>query len=137
MSIGDIEKGNRKIDVGEVVGVDGPKKKPTGKKPTKKNVVFSVSAPLIFNDSAHRITPTMNSVRVLQYNKSRRYLLIQNHGSGGIIVSFGKPAFRNNGINIPSGGFYEPFYCPVNSVNIKTEIGSASPADVIVVEGYF
>lgn len=135
MTIGDIEKGNRKVDVGEVVGAGGPKNKL--KRATSNNVVFSVSAPLIFNDTAYKITPTMSSVRVLQYNKSRRYLLIQNNGASGIIVSFGKSAFRNDGINIPSGGFYEPFYCPVNSVNVKTEMGAVSAADVIIVEGYF
>jgi len=73
-----------------------------------------------------------DSQEVLIANRMRNYLLIQNRSAGAIEVAFGNKADGWNSVEVASGGNYEPWVVPNNSVNIS---GSAANSQVVIVEG--
>lgn len=83
------------------------------------------------NDIAE-ITATTTSVKVINANARRKYLMIQNKGPEAIYVKFETVHTGLEGIKILSGGNYEPLYAPNNSIWIKT---GASTSSVVIYEG--
>lgn len=69
---------------------------------------------------------------VLPGNPSRVYLLVRNPSAGTIYVSFGSPQEPGVALDIPSGGFYEPYVCPANGVYIS---GSVNGLGIVLIEG--
>ncbi len=79
-------------------------------------------------------TVTNADQQFLAANARRKYLLIQNNDTAGIIyVSFGVAATAVNGVKILPGGSYEPVVPPNTSIHILGSI--AANANVVVVEG--
>jgi hypothetical protein len=95
-------------------------------------VATTGTAPPSFTNS--QITVTNVSQVFSAANPARKYLLIQNNDTAGIIyVAFGAVATSLNGVKILPGGYYElNTTVPNNSVNI---IGSiAANANCVLVE---
>lgn len=88
-----------------------------------------------FTQSVVTVTNTVNSQLIVQ-NGWRRYLLIQNKDTSGVIyLTFnGVAATQSNGISIGPGESIEfSNYCPINAVNA---IGSiASNPNIVMIEG--
>ncbi len=86
--------------------------------------------------SQAQATVTNTSGQLKAANAARRYLLIQNNDTTGIVYVRldGGAASSSTGIKIPAGGSYEASsYAPTGAINA---IGSiASNANVVVVEG--
>lgn len=82
-------------------------------------------------------TVTNASAELVAANASRRYLLVQNKSSSGILyLNFsGAAATAANGLKILPGGSYETAggFAPSGSITAIGDI--ASNADVVVVEG--
>ena len=72
------------------------------------------------------------SIQILQANLSRVYLLIQNNSAGIMYLVFNNSANLFNGVQIPSGGNYEPYIAPFSGIYI---IGSAVNLNGVVIEG--
>lgn len=72
---------------------------------------------------------TFVSFLYLPYDPNRNYLIIQNHGAGTMYIDFsGNASPGTSGIQLISGGYYEPFVVPKTSVAITgtgvVEIGT-------------
>ncbi|MCP4410656.1 MAG: hypothetical protein GY807_23530 [Gammaproteobacteria bacterium] len=77
-------------------------------------------------------TVGLTAQQLLASNQRRSYLIIQNTSASTIFVTFDRPASLSTGVQILSGGNYEPITPPVSSV-----WGIALTADltVILIEG--
>ena len=72
------------------------------------------------------------SAQILQANKSRVYLFIQNKSASSMYVVFNNSATTFAGVLLQAGEFYEPFYAGWSSLNI---IGAAANLNGICIEG--
>lgn len=75
---------------------------------------------------------TVLSVRVLEENIYRKYLLIQNNGADFIVINFTNAASLLSGLKMASGAVYEMLRPSLQSINI---IGNAAGLNVIILEG--
>ena len=72
------------------------------------------------------------SLQVLQANRSRNYLLIQNKSASNMWVVFNNAATSFAGVLVEAGGNYEPYVAPYSGVYI---IGAAAALEGVCIEG--
>lgn len=77
-------------------------------------------------------TATTTSAQALAANTYRRYLIIQNRGTGSVYVKFDAVHSGTEGPEIIGGGNYELLTPPYNSVYIVAATGTQS---VVLYEG--
>lgn len=75
---------------------------------------------------------TTSSVRVLEDNIYRKYLLIQNNGADFIVVNFTNAAGLTSGLKMASNAVYEMLRPTLQAINI---IGNSAGLNVIILEG--
>lgn len=75
---------------------------------------------------------TGTSTMVMPTDPYRNYLLIQNLGTGSVIVKFGSAQIASEGITIIGGGAYEPIKGIFDSVYMKSSTGTQS---VVIMSG--
>lgn len=64
----------------------------------------------------------------------RRFLQIQNKGTDSIYLNFGTATpDQLNSIEIPSGGFYEPWKCPSNALVMSADSTASGNVPVLIV----
>lgn len=78
------------------------------------------------------VTATTTSTKVLNYNASRSYLMIQNQGLTNVTVKFRSVQSGSEGVLIVPGGNYEPYRVPIEAMWI---ISASSTDAVEIVEG--
>lgn len=71
------------------------------------------------------------TVKVLDVDKDRDYMMIQNIGSENVKIVFNQT--DTNGLLLKVDSVYEPSFAPRNEMYIINE--SATDVDVVVVEG--
>lgn len=79
------------------------------------------------------VNATATSTKVLDANKDRNYLAIENDGGGSILVKFDEVHTANEGFRVKNGEIYTFPVTPINSVWIKSQGGGTEP--VVIVEG--
>lgn len=72
------------------------------------------------------------SVQILQANRSRNYLMVQNKSASNMWLVFNNSATVFAGVLVEAGGFYEPYKAPWSSVHV---ISTAANLDGVAVEG--
>lgn len=72
------------------------------------------------------------SFQILQANRSRNYLLVQNKSASNMWLVFNNSATVFAGVLIEAGGFYEPYKVPWSSVNVFSTVANL---DGVAVEG--
>ncbi len=122
--LGDLPPGFDTEPLDEIVGTGGPLLNQVAKKIARPNRI-------VFVNTGYTID--VESVQVLPANANRTYLLVQNRSSGSVFMSFGNKSNTYDGIEIVSGGNYEPYVYPFSSVHI---IASLASSDVVIIEGY-
>ncbi len=122
--LGDLPPGFDTEQSDEIVGTGGPNIGQVARQIKRPNRNIFVNT---------GYTLGIESVQVLPSNQNRTYLLIQNKSGGSIFFSFGNKANTYDGVEIVSGGSYEPYIYPSSSLHV---IASLAASDIIVIEGY-
>jgi hypothetical protein len=86
---------------------------------------FIKAATFAVNDSAW--------TQVLPANGERDTMAVQNKGDTLIYIGFGDQD-ETLSVEVPPGGFYEPFVVPSNPVEVKAEFGGTS--NVLILTTY-
>lgn len=77
-------------------------------------------------------TATTTSTKILNGSSYRTYLMMINNGANSVAVKVGSAHTGFEGVVIPSGGYYEPFVAPSDSIYLISTSGTSA---VFVLEG--
>lgn len=99
------------------------------------NVMVTTLTPTQATGESAQATVTNASTQLVAQNAARKYLLIQNNDTSGVVyVAVGVAATLTNGIKIPAGGSYE-LNCNVLTGQINAIGSLALNANIVVVTG--
>lgn len=108
----------------------------------KKYLILSLLICIAFTIEAHSQTSirrvdnvaiTDVSSKVLDANKERNYLAIENNGGGKVFVKFDEAHTAEEGFTVRNGETYFFNLAPINAVYLKSSAGQNE--DVVIVEG--
>lgn len=74
-----------------------------------------------------------SSVEVASFDRSRRYIMIQNKGPFDVVLKYDTVHDNNEGFILRAGGSYRPEIIPINPIFIKSLAGQVT---IVVQEGF-
>lgn len=71
---------------------------------------------------------------IAAYDRSRRFMQIQNKGTSAIYLNFGTDTPTElNSMKIPAGGFYEPWVCPTNKLLVSVDSTASTNVPILLI----